>query len=100
MVLGVNDLDRLSSNNIGHCGLEYWERESLDEIRNMLANDLYRDSGTINDHLEYLDHLINKIQTLIQQEASFGDSALELKRALAESKSFYNKLSSLLERLA
>ena len=90
-----NDLNVMSDTHPDPYHLEYYEKESLNEIKRCLKEGFYHDRHTIMDHIEFLDHLMLKLQSSIQMELSSGTSALEAKDDLAEVQSIKNKLLAL-----
>lgn len=79
--------------------LEFYDRQSLDEIKDMLVNHQYHDTSTISEHLVFLEHLADKLQQVLSNEGSAGESAMLLRKQMAEVKNLYDTLYSILQRV-
>ena len=95
-----NDLNLINDSSPEHYGLEFYERESLDEIKRCITKGFYHERRTIMEHIEFLNNLLLKLQSATQLELSYGGSALESKHDMAEVNSLKNQLSSLANQLA
>lgn len=78
--------------------LEYYDRQSLQEIRNMIMGGAYHDPNTISEHLLFLEHLVDKLQQFIANEQSAGVSTLMLRNNITEIKSLHEILHSMLDK--
>jgi len=76
--------------------LEYYDRQSLKEIKEMALNHEYTDASTISEHLLFLEHLADKLQQILHNEESAGESAMVLRENLKEIKNLYNTLNFIL----
>jgi hypothetical protein len=76
--------------------LEYYDRQSLQEIRNMILQGAYNDLDTISEHLLFLEHLVDKLQQVVANEQSAGVSTSMLRNNMTEIKSLHEILQSML----
>jgi hypothetical protein len=79
--------------------MEFYYRDSLTEIKVMLQNHMYHDTSTISEHLVFLEHLADRLQQIISNEQSAGESATVLRKQLAEIKNLNDVLHSKLKGL-
>ena len=78
--------------------LEKFDRESLDEIKEFLRKDKYTDRETIQEHLEYLEQLANKVQQNITAEKSEGEVTWELEHDLTEIKDIFGHVEMIFDK--
>jgi hypothetical protein len=78
--------------------LEYYDRQSLQEIRKMITGNSYNDASTISEHLLFLEHLADKLQQIIANEQSAGVSAMMLRTNILEIKNIHDTLHSMLTK--
>ncbi|MFC1728391.1 hypothetical protein ACFLZ7_02925 [Nanoarchaeota archaeon] len=76
--------------------LEQYERRSIDEIRRGIENHDYVDIRIIKDHLEFLEHLIFKIEHIRNQERAGDNITKELDQDLAEINKVKQELAHIL----
>jgi hypothetical protein len=72
--------------------LEFYEKQSLYEIERMLSLRMYRDSETIQKHIEFLEHLHLKLHSIREAEIKEGFSTFELDRAVVKIKQLSKQL--------
>jgi hypothetical protein len=80
--------------------IEYFDRQSLREIRTMLNNGAYNNKIIISEHLLFLEHLAEKLQQITLNEQSAGVSATMLRTNISEIKNLYSTLSSMLDKFS
>jgi hypothetical protein len=80
--------------------LEYFDRQSIKEIRNMVLQGAYHDPNTVSEHLLFLEHLVDRLQQIVANEQSAGVSTLMLKDNITEIKSLRAILHSILENFS
>ena len=80
--------------------MEYYDKDSINEIKKMIANNLYQDANTIQEHLLFLEHLAGKLQQALSAEQGRGESAWNLRKNIDEVKNIFNVLSSLKNRFS
>ena len=90
-----NDLNLIKESKPEPYRLEFYERESLDEIKRCIKNHFYHDRKTVMEHIEFLDHLAIKLQSAVQLEMSYGESSPEAKKDLVEVNSLKSQLAAL-----
>ncbi len=78
--------------------IEYHDKDSINEIKKMIVNNLYQDRNTVKEHLLFLENLAGKLQDALQAEQSQGESAWNLRKFIAEVKNLHNVLGSLKDR--
>jgi|GEM_PF-2973009 len=79
--------------------MEYYDKQSLNEIRRYITDHAYRDTSTISEHLLFLEHLADKLQQILSNETSAGESAMILRENLREVKNLYDTLSLMMSRI-
>lgn len=79
--------------------LEFYYRQSINEIRGMIEHHMYHDTSTISEHLLFLEHLADKLQQVLANERSAGESAMMLRKQLADIKNLYDTLNSIMQRM-
>ena len=80
--------------------LEYYDRQSIKEIKQMIVHNSYTDASTISEHLLFLEHLAEKLQQILSKESSAGESAMILRENMNEIKNLHNILNSMLHSSA
>jgi len=60
--------------------LQQHERDSIQEIEKMMKGDLYKDEQTIRDHIEYLEQIETKLNSILENERSAGLTNVSLKQ--------------------
>jgi hypothetical protein len=80
--------------------LEYFDRQSIKEIRSMILQGAYHNQNTVSEHLLFLEHLVDKLQQIIANEQSAGVSTLMLKDNIIEIKSLREILNSIRENFS
>lgn len=80
--------------------VEFHDKESINEIKNMVADGLYQDIDTVKEHLRFLEHLADKLQDAIKSEQNRGESAWSLRKIISDIKNLHNALSSLINRFS
>lgn len=75
--------------------MEYYHRQSLEEIKKCIRTEAYHDSTTISEHLLFLEHLADKLQQILGNEQSAGESAIILRTQISEIKDLHNTLNSM-----
>ena len=91
-----DELIYLDSSNPVPYALEYYDRQSLNEIKRMVLKHTYTDASTTHEHLLFLEHLADKLQQALRNGWSAGDSAGMLKDNLNEIKNLQNALHFIL----
>ncbi len=81
----------------GH--MEQYDRRSLDEVRNKIAQRAYRDGQEVRDHLLFLERLADKLQNKLHTEQSDGETGWSLNRDLTKVKDTFKILARLLDKL-
>jgi hypothetical protein len=95
-----NDLNLIKNSVPFPYSLEFYDRDSIEEIRRCIKEHFYNNKKTILEHLEYLDHLFLKLQSILQLETSYGVPIAEIKKDLVEINLLKNQLSALLNQFA
>ena len=80
--------------------LEYYDRQSLQEIKTMISSNSYDDVSTISEPLLFLEHLAEKLQQIIANEQSAGVPAMMLRSNVLEIKNLYGTLQSMLNKFS
>jgi hypothetical protein len=75
--------------------LELYERESLSEIKKSIENHHYVDKQIMKDHMEFLEHLLFKLQHIKNEEQIRGNLTKELDDDIYEIQQLINELSAL-----
>ena len=76
--------------------LEKHERESLEEIRKGLKKGIYKNKDTIQDSLEFLEKLANKMNIAIANEKRENKTTWELESDLNDVKKLFDQLNGIL----
>lgn len=75
--------------------LEMYERESLKEIKRGIDNQYYVDRRIMKDHIEFLEHLLFKIEHIKSEEQIRGNLTKELNEDIGEIRKLMDELSTL-----
>ncbi|MBN2421050.1 hypothetical protein JXB27_02105 [Candidatus Woesearchaeota archaeon] len=76
--------------------LEFYDRASLKEIERLITLGSYTDEHTIQEHLEFLERLLYKLQYIKMEEIKEGFPTLELDEAISEINTLFKKLTNML----
>jgi len=74
--------------------IEKFDRESLDEIKECLKKSSYNDREMVQEHLQYLEQLANKVQGAILAEKSEGEVTWELEHDLVEINKIFEQVEN------
>ena len=79
--------------------VEKFERDSLEEIRKCLKKGLYKDKAAVQDSLEFLEKLANKMNVAITNEKKDSKTTWELETDLTDLKKMFAQLEALLQNM-
>jgi hypothetical protein len=79
--------------------LEQFDKDSLAEIKEMIAGKKYKDSQQLRDHMEYVEDLIGRLTRILEDEAKEEIANLTLRHDLQKIKELYAAMSAILDRL-
>jgi hypothetical protein len=79
--------------------LEKHERESLEEIKKGIKKSIYKTKDTIQDSLEFIEKLANKMNVAINNEKRDNKTTWELESDLAEVKKIFEQLNQMLANI-
>lgn len=79
--------------------LEKHERESLEEIRKTLKNNEYKTKTDIQDSLDFLEKLANKINIAITNEKKDNKTTWELETDLNDLRRLFDKLNQIIQTI-
>jgi hypothetical protein len=76
--------------------LEQYERDSIEDIKRMLKKKKYRDKALVQESLEFIEKLANKMNVAINNEKKENKTTWELEADLADVKKLFDQLNTLL----
>ena len=76
--------------------LEKYERDSLEEIKKYLKLKKYKNKDMIQENLEFIEKLANKMNEAIGNEKKENKTTWELESDLADVKKIFDQLNALL----
>ena len=79
--------------------LEKFDRESLEEIKKCLKRGKYKTKEALQDSLEFLEKLANKINIASSNETKENKTAWELETDLSDIKKTFDQLNQMLQAL-
>ena len=79
--------------------LNGYERRSLDTITKNLDQEAYKDYKDCFAHMQFLEHLSNKLKEVISNERSIGKANWDIERAHKEIRTLYDRLNDEYRRL-
>ena len=79
--------------------LEKHERDSLEEIRKTLKNNSYTKKEDIQDSLDFLEKLANKINVAVTNEKKDNKTTWELETDLADLRRLFDKLNQMIQTI-
>ncbi|MGV8086028.1 MAG: hypothetical protein ACP5N1_00200 [Candidatus Woesearchaeota archaeon] len=79
--------------------LEKHERDSLEEIRKTLKKSGYKTKDDIQDSLDFLEKLANKINIAVTNEKRDNKTTWELETDLTDIKKIFDKLNQMLQEI-
>lgn len=79
--------------------LEQFDRDSIAEIKKLIADRKYNDSQQLRDHMEYVEDLIGRLTRILEDEAKEDIANLSLRHDLLKIKELYSEMSAILDRL-
>ena len=79
--------------------LEKYERDSLEEIRKGLKNGVYKTKEDIQDSLNFIEKLANKMNIAIVNEKKENKTTWELEADLSDVRKIFDQLDKLLQNL-
>jgi len=98
-----SDFDEVMNMNVSPASslyeMEDFHRDSLNEIRRMIRHNLYEDSSIVSEHIMFLEHLLEKLQEILDNEQKVGESAIHLKRDITDITRLLNALYALKDDL-
>lgn len=74
--------------------LEPHEKTAIIAIRENLATDCYEDVSNCLHHIELLEHLSNKLMSVVQAERALGKENWDVELALRDIKELQRRLSA------
>jgi len=77
--------------------LEKYERDSLEEIKKTVKNEGYTKKEDIQDSLDFLEKLANKINMAVTNEKKDNKTTWELETDLNDLKKLFEKLNQMLQ---
>lgn len=79
--------------------LEKHERESLEDIKKGLKKGIYKSKDTLQDSLEFLEKLANKMNVAISNEKRENKTTWELESDLNDVKRLFDQLNQILNNI-
>jgi hypothetical protein len=79
--------------------LEKYERDSLEEIRKSLKKGSYKTKNDIQDSLNFLEKLANKINIAVVNERKENKTTWELESDLAELRKIFDQLNQMMQAI-
>jgi|GEM_PF-2917596 len=79
--------------------LEKYERDSVEEIKKGLKRNTYKSKDEIQDSLDFLEKLANKMNIAIANEKKDNKTTWELETDLVDVKKMFDQLDSMLQSL-
>ena len=76
--------------------LQKYERDSLEEIRKCLKTGVYKDKDTIQQSLEFIESLANRMNIAINNEKKENKTTWEIESDLNDVKKLFDQLNTLL----
>jgi len=86
------------SNNQQDYELQEHERNSIQEIERMIRENLYSDEKTVSDHIEYLEQIETKLNSIIENERQAGMTNISLKKDYIKITRLCAKLVEMLDK--
>ncbi len=77
--------------------LEKYERDSLEEIKRTINKEGYSKKEDIQDSLDFLERLANKINVAVNNERKDNKTTWELETDLNDLKKLFDKLNQMLQ---
>jgi len=79
--------------------LEKYERDSMEEIRKSLKRNTYKTKNDIQDSMNFLEKLANKVNIAITNERKENKTTWELEADLADVRKIFDQLEQLMQTL-
>lgn len=79
--------------------LAKYERDSLEEISKLLKQNKYKNKDMVNETLEFLESLANKINIAVINEKKEGKTTWELENELSNIKKMFEQLELILSEI-
>jgi hypothetical protein len=79
--------------------LEKYDRESLEEIKRGIKKGKYKTKNDIQDSLDFLEKLANKMNVAINNEKKENKTAWELEADLVDMKKVFEQLNHMLQSI-
>jgi len=79
--------------------IEGFEKESLNDIKKSLKEGRYKDKIEVQESIDFIENLSNRMSVAINNEKKEGKSNWELESDLSEVKKIFDELTSLLIKM-
>ena len=79
--------------------LEKYDRDSLEEIKRCLKKGTYKDKDAIQESLDFLEKLANKMNIAVTNEKKDSKTTWELETDLSDVKKMFDQLDGMLQAL-
>ena len=74
--------------------VEYYDRSSLKEMEKLINLNSYTGLRQVKEHMDFLERLLFKLQTIRMEEIKEGFPTLELDESISEINSLFRKLTN------
>lgn len=74
--------------------LEYYDRDSIREIEHSINLNAYKDAVEVKEHMDFLERLLFKLQSVRIEEMKEGFPTLELDESIIEISRLFKKLAN------
>ena len=98
MTYEADDLSRIGKVMPEPHHMEYYDRNSLNEIKKLIDKNRYDSKEQIEEHLQFLERLADKLKQSLDQEQSYGENAWTLKKDVDDVRKTFAALSTLLDK--
>ncbi|HIH42960.1 TPA: hypothetical protein HA246_04915 [Candidatus Woesearchaeota archaeon] len=98
MTYEADDLGRIGKVIPEPHHMEYYDRNSLNEIKKLIDKNRYDRREQIEEHLQFLERLADKLKSTLDQEQSYGETAWMLKKDVEDVRKTFAALSTLLDK--
>lgn len=75
--------------------LEYYDRDSIREIEHSINLNAYKDAVEVKEHMDFLERLLFKLQSIRIEEMKEGFPTLELDESITEINHLFRKLANI-----
>lgn len=92
-----DDVEKLKQSKPTGYNLEYYERDSISEIKKIIAQKGYKNRQQIESHMQFLENLADKLKDKISLQKGLGEVSWGLERDFEDVKQLFSILGNLIE---